>query len=227
MPRKTLPALTSSQAPILAYVLRYKLLIADSIRVMLAADSEEAVEKSLKRLRLGGWLTQVQLPDRKHCYTLSREAVFALGLSKKAKRPMGQGGLIANLAALCFCARNHFERLTPEEVRERFPELSKPGVQVGYFFTDATTSPPRFTWMLIDRGSAPAVLVRKAGQVIKKLYPHPSMMQLMQAKQFAIAVLVPNERKKWLTDRVLAKRFFPNVAVSVHVVPEIQPLLLS
>lgn len=227
MPARTLPTPTASQAAVIAYALRYKTLTSELLRVMLPAESDEAVEKSLKRLRASGWLTQVQLPERKRCYVLSKEAVVALGLSKKSKRPMGRGGLIANLAVISFCARSRVQRLTPEEVREAFPELDKPGVQVGYFFTDLSSNPPRLTWMLIDRGTAPTVLVRKAGQVIKKNYRHPSMVTLMQAKQFAIAVLVPNERKKWLVDRVLKTRFYPNVTITVHAVPEIQPLLLS
>lgn len=227
MPPNTLPPPTASQAAILAILLRYKAITSQALCSMLPNQSQEAIEKSLKRMRASGWITQTQLPERKHCFTLTRSGGLALGLSKKSNRPMGRGGLIANLAVICFCAKNRVERLTPEEVREAFPELDRPGVQVGYFFTDLSTNPPRLTWMLIDRGSAPTVLVRKAGQVIKKNYRHPSMVSLMQAKQFAIAVLVPNERKKWLVDRILKTRFFPNAAVSVHVVPEIQPLLLS
>jgi hypothetical protein len=49
----------------------------------------------------------------------------------------------------------------------------------------------------------------------------------MQAGQFGIAMLVPNERKKWLVERALAKRYFAQASLSVHVVPEIQFLLLS
>ena len=49
----------------------------------------------------------------------------------------------------------------------------------------------------------------------------------MQLGQYAIVILVPNERKKWLVERILAKRFLAHVTVTVDVVPEIQPLLLS
>lgn len=227
MSPKKLPTPTTTQAPLLTFAVRYKVLFASPIQQMLGADSEAAVEKSLKRLSAAGWLAQVSLPERKHCYTLSREAVLEMGISKKAKRPMGQGGLIANLGVLCFCARKKVERLMPDEVRQAFPELNQPGAQVGYFFTDTTNNPPRLTWILVDRGSAPTVLARKADKVIKKMYRHPSIVQLIQARQFAIMILVPNERKKWLVDRVLAKRFKPNVAVTVEVVSEVQPLLLS
>ena len=81
--------------------------------------------------------------------------------------------------------------------------------------------------MLVDRGSSPAVLVRKAGKVVKKAYKNPSLTQIMQSQQFAIVILVPTDRKKWLVDQLLAKRFFPQVFVSVEVVAEAEPLLLS
>jgi hypothetical protein len=226
-PKQNLPALTAQQTPVIAAAVRYRVLAAEPLREVLGAPSDEAVEKSLKRLKRRGWLFQLQLPARRSAYTLSREAVLTLDLSKKALKAMGRDAVVSNLAMLCYCARKKVERLTPDEVRSGIPELARPGLQVGNYFTDPSTNPPRLTWMLVDRGSSPPVLVRKAGAVVKKAYRIASMRELMQAQQFAIVVLVPNERKKWLVERILAKRFFAQVSVSVEVVPETQDLLLS
>lgn len=226
-PKQTLPALTAAQTPVIAAAVRYRVLASGPLREILGAPSDEAVEKSLKRLKRRGWLFQLQLPARRSAYTLSRPAVLTLGLSKKALKAMGRDAVVSNLAMLCYCARKKVERLTPDEVRGGIPELARPGLQVGNFFTDGSTSPPRLTWMLVDRGSSPPVLVRKAGTVVKKAYRFASMRELIQGQQFAIVILVPNERKKWLIERILAKRFFAQVAVSVEVVPETQDLLLS
>ena len=226
-PKQTLLPLTVAQTPIIAAAMRYRVLASAPLREILGAPSDEAVEKSLKRLKRSGWLFQLQLPARRSAYTLSRHAVLKLGLSKKALKAMGRDAVVSNLAMLCHCAQKKVERLTPDEVRSGIPELARPGLQVGNFFTDATTNPPRLTWMLVDRGSSPPVLVRKAGTVVKKAYRFPSMRELMQRQQYAIVILVPNERKKWLVERILAKRFFAQVSVSVDVVPDIQDLLLS
>lgn len=226
-PKQTLLPLTPAQTPVVAAAMRYRVLAAAPLREILGAPSDEAVEKSLKRLKRRGWLFQLQLPARRSAYTLSREAVLKLGLSRKAMKAMGRDAVVSNLAMLCYCARKKVERLTPDEVRSGIPELARPGLQVGNFFTDPTTNPPRLTWMLVDRGSSPPVLVRKAGSVVKKAYRLASMRELMQGRQFAIVILVPNERKKWLVDRILAKRFFAQASVSVEVIPEIQDLLLS
>ena len=189
--------------------------------------SEAAAEKALRRLGQGGWLHQVRLPERRSCYMLSRDAVLLLGLSKKAMKAMGQAAVITNLAMVHFCARKKVERLTPDEVRAEYPDLDKPGLQIGNYFSDFSVSPPRLTWMLVDRAFAPDVLVRKVEKLLKGAYRLSSLVQLMQAGQFAIALLVPNDRKKWLVERVIAKRYFAQISVTVDVVPEIQSLLLS
>lgn len=227
MTQKTLPALISSQTPIIAAAMRYRVVTAASMHAMLQGLSEEATEKALRRLNRRGWLHQIRLPERQSCYTLSREAVLALALSKKAMKAMGQAAVVANLAMICFCAKSKVERLTPDEVRAALPELDKPGLQLGNYYTDHSTNPPRLTWMMVDRGSAPDVIVRKAGKVVKKAYKFGSLVQLMQGGQFAIVILVPNDRKKWLVERILTKRFFAHVTVTVDVVPEIQTLLLT
>jgi hypothetical protein len=226
-PKHSLPPLTAPQTPVIAAAVRYRVLAAAPLREILGSPSDEAVEKSMKRLKRRGWLFQLQLPARRSAYTLSRDAVLTLGITKKALKAMGRDAVVSNLAMLCYCAKKKVERLTPDEVRSGIPELARPGLQVGNFFTDASTTPPRLTWMLVDRGSSPHVLVRKAGTVVKKAYRLASMRELMLGQQFAIVVLVPNERKKWLVERVLAKRFFPQVKVSVEVIPDIQDLLLS
>lgn len=227
MTRKTLPALTSSQTPIVAATMRYRAITAGSLYAMLQGTSEGAAEKALRRLSRGGWLHQIHLPDRQSCYVLSREAVLALALSKKAMKAMGQAAVIANLTMSWFCAREKVERLTPDEVRAAIAGLDRPGLQLGNYYTDHSTEPARLTWMLVDRALAPDVIVRKAGKIVKKAYGFPSLMQLMQSGQFAIAILVPNDRKKWLVERILTRRFFAHVAVTVAVVPEIQSLLLT
>ena len=147
---------------------RSRLGIATALQTMLQAPSAEATEKSLRRLNRCGWLQQIHLPERRSCYTLSRDAVLALALSKKAMKAMGQGAVIANLAMICFCARRQVERLTPAEVRAAIPELDRPGLQLGNYYTDNSTSPPRLTWMMVDRGFAPDVIVRKAGKLVKQ-----------------------------------------------------------
>lgn len=227
MTKKTLPSPTASQTVIVEAARRYRVVTPGSLQAMLQGLSEAAAEKALRRLDQRGWLHQVRLPERGSCYTLSRQAVLLLGLSKKAMKSMGQAAVIANLAMIYFCARQKVERLTPEEVRATYPDLEKPGLQLGNYYCDYSVSPPRLTWMLVDRAFAPDVLVRKAAKVLKGAYRFPSLVQLMQSGQFAIAMLVPNERKKWLVERVLAKRYFAHVSMTVHVIPEIQSLLLS
>ena len=225
--QRLLPTPTPTQTPLVAAAIRYRVLEAPPLRAILEATSDDAVEKSLKRLQHGGWLHQIQLAGRRACYTLSRRGVLALGLSKKAQKHMGQAAVITNLAMLCFCARKKVERLTPDEVRDAYPELDRPGLQVGNYFSDTSVNPPRLTWILVDRGSSPPVLVRKAGNIVKKAYKFSSLMQLVQGNQFAIVILVPNERKKWLVERILVKRFFAQVNVTVDVVSDIEPLLLA
>jgi hypothetical protein len=223
---KTLPSPTASQTIIIEIARRYRVVTPGSLAV-LQDYTEAAAEKALRRLDQRGWLHQLRLPQRQICYTLSRNAVLLLGLSKKAMKTMGQAAVITNLAMTYFCGRQKVERLTQEEIRATYQDLDKPGLQIGNYFSDHSVSPPRLTWMLADRAFAPDVLVRKAGKIMKSAYRFPSLTQLMQAGQFGIAMLVPNERKKWLVDRALAKRYFAQASVSVHLVPEIQFLLLS
>ena len=227
MNQKKLAPPAPSQAVIVEAARRNRVVTPASLSEMSQGLSEAAAEKALRRLTRRGWLHQVRLPERRSCYTLSREAVLHLGLSKKAMKAMGQAAVITNLAMTYFCARQKVERLTPDEMRTAYPDLDKPGLQLGNYFSDYGASPPRLTWMLVDRAFAPDVLVRKVGKVLKKAYRFASLVQLVQAGQFAVAVLVPNERKKWLVERALGKRYFAQVAVTVHVIPEIQPLLLS
>lgn len=227
MTQKTLLHPTASQASIIEAARRYRVVTPTSLHAMLEGFSPAAAEKALRRLERRGWLHQVRLPERRSCYTLSRQAVLALGLSKKAKKAMGQAAVITNLAMIHFCARQKVERLTPEELMATYPDLDKPGQQLGNYYSDYSVSPPRLTWMLVDRAFAPDALLRKIGKVVKRAYRFPSLTQLVQVGQFAVVVLVPNERKQWLVERTLAKRFFTNVPVSVQVIPEIQSLLLS
>jgi hypothetical protein len=222
-----LPHLSPDQAALVAAATRYRVLLVAALSMITEASSEEAIDKALKRLVRGGWLNQIRLPDRKGCYTLSRHAVVTLGLSKKGLKAMGRAAVVANLGMICFCARRKVERLTPDEVYACLPELNRPGLQVGNYFTDCSADPERLTWMMIDQATSPNVLVRKAEKTVQKAYKFSSLRQLIHANQFAIVILVPNERKKWLVERILAKRFFAQVHVSVHVVPEIQGLLLS
>ena len=140
---------------------------------------------------------------------------------------MGQEAVISNLAITCYCAKHRIERLTPDEMHASLPELDRPGLQLGNYYTDTVTNPPRLAWMMVDRGFAPDVIVRKVGKIVTKAHRSTSLVSLMHLGQYAIVILVPNERKKWLVDRILAKRFFAHVTVTVVVVPEIQPLLLS
>lgn len=227
MTRKTLSALTASQTPLITAAMRYRVITAGALHAMLQSPSEEAADKALKRLNRRGWLHQIRLPDRQSCYVLSRDAVLALALSKKAMKAMGQAAVITNLAMSWFCARQKVERLIPDEVRAAIPELDKPGLQVGNYYTDHSADPARLTWMLVDRGFAQDVLIRKVEKIVKKAYRFPSLVQLMQSGQFGITILVPNDRKKWLVERTLSRRYFAHVAVSVAVVSEIQSLLLS
>jgi hypothetical protein len=226
MTRQVLPSLSKMQTVYVEATRRYRVVTAGSLRVMLQ-ESEEAAEKALHRLDKRGWLHQLRLPDRQCCYTLSRQAVLHLGLSKKALKSMGPAAVITNLAMIYFCARQRVERLTAEEIRATYPDLDRPGLQVGNYFSDYSVDPPRLNWMLVDRAFKADVLVQKVGKVLKGVYRFPSLIQLAQSCQFGIAVLVPNDRKKWLVERVLAKKYFPQIHVTVYVVPEIQSLLLS
>src|SRR4051812_33259269 len=100
-PKQNLPALTAAQTPAIAAAVRYRVLAAEPLREILGAPSAEAVEKSLKRLKRRGWLFQLQLPARRSAYTLARDAVLTLGLSKKALKAMGRDAVVSNLAMLC------------------------------------------------------------------------------------------------------------------------------
>ncbi len=222
-----LPPLTGPQAQLIAAAIRYRTLDVPPIASILKASSEEALDKMVKRLTDNGWLHQLKLPGRKGCYVLSRQAVRELGLSKKAMKQMGQAAVISNLAILWFCAQKQVERLTRDEIREALPDLDSPGLQVGNYFTDTSTDPHRLTWIMVDRGSPAAVLIRKVGRIVRKSYQFSSLMQLAQAGQFAIVILVPNERKKWLVERVLTKHYVPHATIWVHVVSDLEPLLLS
>ncbi len=221
-----IPGLTSGQAVLVYDVARYRTIKA-GLLASLRGASPEAIEKASKRLKNRGWLYQLTLPNREPAYMLTRQAVLALGLSRKALKAMGRGAIVANIAMLAFCAAKKVARLTPDEVKAAYPELDHPGRQVGNYFSDQEANPPRLTWMLVDGGSAAAILVRKAGRLVTKAFRIPCLQQLMLAGQYGITIIVPNERKKWLVERVLSQRYFPNVTISVEVVPEIEPLLLS
>jgi len=110
MTQKLLPALTPSQATIVEYARRYRVIDAESLHAMAPTFTEAAASKALSRLTRRGWLHQLRLPERRSCHMLSRQAVLALGLSKKAKRTMGQSAVITNLAIVHFCATHRVQR---------------------------------------------------------------------------------------------------------------------
>jgi DNA-binding transcriptional regulator PaaX len=119
---KTLPSPTASQTIILEVARRYRVVTPGSLAV-LQDYTETAAEKALRRLDQRGWLHQLRLPQRQICYTLSRNAVLLLGLSKKAMKTMGQAAVITNLAMTYFCGRQKVERLTQEEIRATYQQL--------------------------------------------------------------------------------------------------------
>jgi hypothetical protein len=132
---------------------------------------------------------------------------------------------VQHLAVLIYCERTNRHLLTQAEFTAHFPELYRPHLPSGYYFLNPDSK--SLGWIVVDHGSRPDRLVSKIGRIIGKRYALPEFAKVIQADAFFVVLLTATAVKQQAIERALFERPRKHVAVEVHVVSELEPLLVG
>ena len=200
---------TEDQRRLLAHVVRYRVTTPEALHVTLYADrSKAAAAKAASRTEEAGFLERFQL-SRRIFYYLSKEATSVLGVPPSAASPPGTQALSEHYAVLAFCALREpgTERLTPEEVREHFPEFAEaPGVSAAHqhYCVTRYQGHPVLARATVDTGAELRRVVDKCRVIASHAAETAGLLELARTGRFHVAVLTADESKKRALDEALS-----------------------
>lgn len=246
-PRKTPPparktVLQERDLDILQHVCRYKMTVARALQrqPFFAEAGPHALGNVIRRLREGGWLQSAWLYDGitspaenstlapRYCYYhLTPAAAALLGEHPSIAQPLKDEPKIRAYAILAFCCFGDVQRekLTPQEYRDMFPELQRPGERTNYYI-DTEGPRKRLGYIRVDYGGRGRWdrLISSCRDDVRKRCDKRAFREIILQGGFVITIITALEQKANRLQAALQEQQFP-VDVRIHVVPELLELI--
>lgn len=219
--------LTRRDRRLLDFLARYRAVTEEMLRrVFFRGSSRKAnTHRVVRRLVRQGVVHQAALRPGCRYLTLTRRGRRLLGLPARTPRPLTEQSLPAVLAIGWFCIRTGATRLTDKELRQRYPELWKPGLRSSAYFLAQTPQGLKLGLFLLDRGATPRRVKGKIRRLITQRASLPAFAALIDAKRFQITVLTGLASQRQSLLRHLKRRCFKRVEIEVALIPELGELL--
>ncbi len=129
------------------------------------------------------------------------------------------------LAIAAYCVRTKIARLTDRELRQRYPELWRPGLRSSSYYLVDTPDGLKLGMFLIDRGGVPRRIRGRIRRVIAQRSSLPAFVSLMEAGRFQLTVLTGLQTHQDNIRRRLTGFPCRQAEVEVTLVPELGKLL--
>lgn len=227
---------------VLQHVRRYKMTVLRALerQPFFAGCGPYAAENVVRRLREGGWLKSEwlydsyaacarrgQQPNSYRYYHLTLAAANLLGEHPQIAQPLKDEPKCRAYAVLAFCCFDEpqREKLTPQEYREIFPELDRPGERINYYI-DVDNTRKRLGYIRVDYGGYGRWdrLIAYCREDIRKRCDNRAFRQLVLEGSFVITVITALERKAARLRAALDDAQLP-AEIKVHVVPDLLEMI--
>lgn len=203
--------LTKRDLEVLGDAARFGLIVPELIRpYRFAGKSSAAVTSTLRRLYGRPprylYLRPEPLDDHRVYYRLTTRGARLIGAPRRVTTRPGRQSLPRRYAFqwLIACHRPHTRTLLDRDAIERL--LVSPGrITRQGFYTEQATQ-PRLGLAIVDHGTDPRRLVRKAASQAERLLENPATREFLLAGRLTLSLLTFDEAKRAQVDGLLRRR---------------------
>lgn len=239
--------LTKRDLDVLNDAARFGLVVPELIRpYRFSGKSPAAVTSTLRRLYGQPprylYLRPEPLDDHRVYYRLTGRGARLIGAPRRATNRLGRQSLPRRYAMqwLIACHRPHSRTLLDREAIDRL--LVTPGRITRQGFYSEQAGGLRLGLAIIDHGTDPRRLVRKAASQAERLLDNPATREFFLTGRLTLAVLTFDEAKRSQVDGVLRRRLAKQLrmplfrlgvrgasplALESYTVPGLSPLILG
>lgn len=216
---------------ILEHLRRFHLTTAEILHRLFFADSKlNAVRKVTARFIREKKIRPCRLFEQRKYFVLTPGQAARMGEDRSIGKPFAYQGLVNAYGVLLFSVENGSRPFTKKEFEGQFPELVIRGVGARNYYVDAEETDAgrknRLGFMVIDYGTSPETIVKKARKITARGYTLPAFGRLIQGGNFVIAIAAPSREKAEAIKAALANEPLGPVRFRVEAAAELGELLL-
>lgn len=227
--QKTSVEVTDRDLSIFRHIDRYGLTVAEAVgnEPFFQETSIATITNRLNALVRAGFLQRGQLYAGKSYFQLGLDAAKLINARPESAKPIQTRVKVRDYGILLFCCLNttSYEKLTPAEFQESFPQLFRNGEKISYYLSrDGNRT--RLGYLRIDQGGVGSWdrLVSRCRDDVRKRCDLPGYRKFVDAGAFEITIVTAMEHK---ADRILELVNQDPMPVPLHVfvAPDLFPLV--
>jgi hypothetical protein len=183
-----------------------------------ALPRNDAERKRLERLYATGWVLYGKHRGGRYFF-LSYRATVHFKIHRLYSRPPGYSCLVRALATTAACDRLGYERLSPWQFEQRFPELCGADLcQSQYCFSPEDKA---IGFVHIDVAQPPKRINHRVGEIFAQRKARGKFRARIDAGKFFVLIATATERKR----RQIEKALSTLASTELIVIPELMELL--
>jgi hypothetical protein len=217
----------TNREAILARILRFGLTTADDVQRHVSPNvSLNAVRKMLAKLVETGWLNAYPLPEREKYYVAGKAAVLEYALDPRKSSAFGPLALPTRIGILLYCSRYPVSKPSPEEFKQQFTDLCRPGLSVTNYVYELGER-FRIGWLIVDHGAEPKKVLSKVRNIVRERKQIPAFKAAILKEEFSVTVIAPTEGRCEHLRRIYLRQPLSLINVQFVMIPELLPLLVT